>query len=143
MRPRSGTDRRRVPRGGRRPSDRAGRYPHVLVAESYDGVRQSCARYLQQFNFDVIEAADGEQALARIVASPPQLVLTEWNLPSMPGGRLAQWIAQRRPDNDIPVIMMTNAVESGSPMPPVAGMLRKPFSLTEMLAEVRRVLGGA
>jgi DNA-binding response OmpR family regulator len=133
-------DRRRVPRGGRRAADRPGRYPPVLVAESYGGVRQACARYLQQFNFDVAEAADGEQALARIVASPPQLILTEWNLPAMPAGRLAQWIAQRRSDADIPLIILANSVEVDGTIPRVAGILRKPFSLPEMLEEVRRVL---
>src|SRR5712692_9924846 len=118
---RADTDRRRVPRGGRRASDRPGRYPPILVAESYEGVRQACTRYLQQFNFDVAEAADGEQALARIVASPrPQLILTEWNLPSMPAGRLAQWVAQRRPDSDIPVIILANAVEGDGVVPRVA-----------------------
>lgn len=143
MNQRSGIERRRVPRGGRRASDRQGRYPPVLIAESYEGVRHACVRYLHQFNFDVIEAADGEQALAHIVASPPRVVLTEWDLPSMPAGRLAQWIAQRRPDSDIPVIIMANAVEGDSVLPRVAGVLRKPFSLTEMLEEVRRVLRGS
>jgi len=140
MERRTDSDRRRVPRGGRRASDRPGRYPPILVAESYDGVRHACARYLQQFNFDVTEAADGEQALAKIVSTAPQLILTEWNLPAMPAGRLAQWVAQRRPDGDIPVIIMANSIEGEIPLPPVAGVLRKPFSLSEMIDEVRRVL---
>jgi CheY-like chemotaxis protein len=143
MMPRAELDRRRVPRGGRRGSDRPGRYPPVLVAESYEGVRHACARYLQHYNFDVTEAADGEQALARIVASPPQLILTEWNLPSMPAGRLARWVAQRRPDSDIPVIILANDVDGAGAVPPVAGVLRKPFTLPEMLREVRRVLRGS
>src|SRR3954451_3247243 len=131
MNQRTDIDRRRVPRGGRRVHDRQGHYPPVLIAESYDGVRQACARYLQQFNFDVAEASDGEQALARIVASTPHLILTEWNLPSMPAGKLAQWMAQRRPNGGIPVIVLANAVEGGAtPLPQVAGVLRKPFSLT-------------
>ena len=138
-----GGDRRRAPRGGRRATDRPGRYPPVLVAESYDGVRLACARYLQQFNFEVVEAADGEQALARIVSTTPQLILTEWNLPSMPAVKLAQWVAQRRADGGIPVIVMANAVEGDGALARVAGVLRKPFSLSEMMAEVRRVLRGA
>jgi len=137
---RSGMDRRRVPRGGRRASDRAGKYPPVLIADSYEGARQACARYLEQFHFDVVEAADGEQALARIVETPPQVILTEWNLPSMPASRLQQWITQRRPDSDIPVIVLATAVEADAKLPRVAGLLRKPFSLSEMLEEVRRVL---
>jgi DNA-binding response OmpR family regulator len=128
-----------MPRGGRRATDRAGMYPAVLVADSYEGVRQACARYLQRFNFDVAQAEDGEQALARIVASPPQVILTEWELPSIPAGRLAQWIAQRRPNSTIPIIILANAEGDGS-LPRVAGVLRKPFSLVEMLDEVRRVL---
>ena len=59
----------------------------------------------------------------------------------MPAGRLTQWIAQRRPDSDIPVIIMANA-EDDTALPRVAGLLRKPFSLAEMLEEVRRVLRG-
>jgi DNA-binding response OmpR family regulator len=137
-----GGDRRRVPRGGRRATDQPGRYPPVLVAESYDGVRMACARYLQQFNFHVVEAADGEQALAGIAAATPQLILTEWNLPSMPAETLAKWVADRRAERGIPVIVMANSVESGA-LPSVAGVLRKPFSLSEMMAEVRRVLRGA
>ncbi len=137
---RSGLDRRRVPRGGRRASDRPGKYPPVLIADSYEGARQACARYLEQFHFDVVEAADGEQALARIVETPPQVILTEWNLPAMPAGRLQQWIAQRRPDSDIPMIVLAAAAEADAKVPQVAGLLRKPFSLAEMLDEVRRVL---
>lgn len=134
------SDRRRVPRGGRRAHDRPGRYPPVLVAESYDGVRASCVRYLQRFNFDVAEAADGEQALARIVAASPRLILTEWNLPSMPAGKLAQWIAQRRSSAEVPVIVFANLAESEESLAHVAGVLRKPFSLRDMLTEMRRVL---
>ena len=53
---RSLPDRRRVSRGGRRAFDRAGAYPPVLVADSYDGVRTSCSRYLDRFNFQVLQA---------------------------------------------------------------------------------------
>src|SRR3954471_13069846 len=72
---RSGPDRRRVPSGGRRTSDRVGKYPPVLIAESYAGVRNSCARYLDRFNFQVVEAVDGEQALRQITVDPPQVIL--------------------------------------------------------------------
>src|SRR5262249_22973453 len=140
---RSGTDRRRVPRGGRRATDRAGKYPPVLVADSYEGARQACARYLEQFHFDVTEAADGEEALVRIVEARPQLILTEWNLPSMRAGRLQQWVSQRRSDGAIPVIVLATAVEPDAKVPNMAGLLRKPFSLSEMLEEVRRVLRGS
>jgi DNA-binding response OmpR family regulator len=141
---RESPDRRRVPRGGRRTADRPGRYPPLLIAESYEGVRKSCSRYLQQFHFQVVQAATGEEALARIVAEPPHLILAEVNLPSMPAGRLAHWLAQSWRTRHIPVIVMAAAIdESLGPaefQSLVAGVLLKPFSLRVMLDEIRRVL---
>jgi DNA-binding response OmpR family regulator len=142
------SDRRRVPRGGRRPTDRAGKYPPVLVAESYDGVRQSCSRYLDRFNFEVVQAADGEQALAHIAAAPPQVILAELNLPAMPAWRLSQWLSQSWRTRHIPVIVLGGDLD---PMkvgyeelrPHAAAVLLKPFPLRTMLEEIRRVLRDA
>jgi CheY-like chemotaxis protein len=143
---RSVPDRRRVPRGGRRATDRAGKHPPVLVAESYDGVRKSCARYLDRFHFQVVEAADGEQALTQIAAEPPQVILAELNLPAMPVWRLAQWLSQSWRTRQIPVIVLAGDLDaSNSPVSQdfrslVAGVLVKPFTLRTMLDEIRRVI---
>jgi DNA-binding response OmpR family regulator len=145
-RQRSPVDRRRVPRGGRRTIDRPGKHPPVLVAESYDGVRKSCARYLEQFNFQVLEAADGEQALVQIAAEPPLVILAEVNLPAMPASRLSQWLLQSWRTRQIPVIVLASDLEAADKamsqnVPSlVAGVLVKPFPLRTMLEEVRRVI---
>jgi len=133
-------DRRRVPRGGRRPYDRPGRHPALLVADGYEGARRPCARYLHRLNFDVSEAETGEEALARILESPPRVILAEWSLPSMPDGKLTQWLSQGFRTRDIPVILIANGAGPSLPMPSVAGVLRKPFTLSQMITEVRRVL---
>jgi DNA-binding response OmpR family regulator len=113
------------------------------VADSYDGARRPCARYLDRFHFQVLEAADGEEALASITATPPQVILAEWNLPTMPAWRLTQWLAQSWRTRQIPVIVMTSDADAKAQIEPperAAGLLVKPFSLPMMLAEVRRVL---
>ncbi|PYR48858.1 MAG: hypothetical protein DMF89_14415 [Acidobacteria bacterium] len=133
-------DRRRVPRGGRREYDRSGRYPPVLVADSYEGARVPCVRYLDRFNFDVAQATNGEDALRQIVSSTPRLILTEWSLPTMPADRLCQWLAQAWQTREIPVIVVAADFEARRQMPSVASILVKPFSLETMLKEVRRVL---
>lgn len=134
-----------MPRGGRRAGDRIGKYPPVLIAESYDGVRRSCARYLDRFNFQVDEASDGESAIARIAANPPRLILAELNLPAMPAWRLAQWLAQSWRTRQIPVIVLGgDPGESNGPHPDIrgvaSGVLLKPFTLRAMLEEIRRVI---
>ena len=118
----------------------------VLVAESYDGVRKSCARYLDRFNFQVAEAADGEQALKQIAAEPPQVILAELNLPSMPAPRLSQWLSQNWRTRQIPVIVLAGDLEPseesvfGDSRTVVGGVLVKPFTLKVMLDEIRRVM---
>ena len=136
-------DRRRAPRGGRRSSDRPGASPPVLIADAYDGARLPAARYLDKFNFDVAEATDGEQALRRIVADPPALILADWSLPLMPAKALCEWLDQCSFTRRIPVIVLVGDWEPGDVVPPVAGILVKPFPLAAMVEEIRRVLRAA
>jgi DNA-binding response OmpR family regulator len=138
-------DRRRVPRGGRRNTDRPGRYPPILVADSYDGARRPCARYLDRFHFQVAEASHGEEALSFIIALAPHVILADSSLPTMPAWRLKQWLAQNWRTRNIPVIVMANdlAPDDADLREKGGGVLVKPFALTTMLAEVRRVLRNA
>jgi len=129
-----------VPRGGRRDYDQNGRSPTILVADSYEGARRPCVRYLDRFNFDVAEATNGEDALKQIVSTTPRVIVTEWALPSMPADQLCQWLAQGWRTREIPVIVIAADFEAQRRMPSVAAVLVKPFSLQSMLSEVRRVL---
>ena len=133
-------DRRRVPRGGRRATDRPGHHPAVLVADHYDSARQPCARYLAAFHFDVLQAADGGQAINYVTAAGPSVILVEWALPAMPAARLYQWLAENGHTRDIPIIVLMGAYDGSAPIPPVAAILLKPFPLASMLEEIRRAL---
>lgn len=120
--------------------DRPGRHPTVLIADSYEGARVPYARYLHRFGFQVEEAADGERALAAINAAPPHVILVEDDLPALSAGRLGHWLAQNWRTRHIPLIVLTADALTASAQPPPAGVLVKPFRLTQMLHEIRRVL---
>jgi two-component system phosphate regulon response regulator PhoB len=110
------------------------------VADSYDGARRPCVRYLDRFNFDVAEVTNGQDALKQIVSTTPRVIVTEWELPSMPADRLCQWLAQGWRTREIPVIVVAADFDARRRMPGVAAILVKPFSLEAMLTEVRRAL---
>lgn len=132
-------ERRRVARGGRRGADRPGRYPLILVADGYEAARQACARYLVHFHFNVLEAANGDEALAAITSQSPHVVLADWMLPAMPASRLSQRLRESWRTRDIPVIVLADGAESASSHA-AAAFLVKPFSMATMMAEIRRVL---
>ncbi len=60
---------------------------------------------------DVVEAADGVEALAQIAAGRPDLVLIDWNMPNMDGITLVRKI--RETDTQLPLLMCTTEAEKG------------------------------
>jgi len=133
---RGGPDRRRIPRGGRRPYDKPGRYPTVLVADSFDVVRRSCARYLDHLNFEVTQATTHEDIETLVAMSSPRLIVAAMRLRG--GGATARWKDAR--SFTIPMIVITNGEQAGVPAYIADGVLRRPFTPSEMIEEVRRVL---
>jgi DNA-binding response OmpR family regulator len=139
----SGAGRRRVSRGGRREGDRPARFPHLLVADSYAGVRIPCVRYLTQYGFQVEDAADGQDVLAKIQTAPPHMILVESGLPNAPVATIVRQLREQPDTRMIPIIVMTSDLEWGAEgVADVAlvGVLVKPFGLSTMLQEIRRLL---
>jgi len=131
-------DRRRAPRGGRRATDRPGRHPRVLIADSYDGARIPCVKYLDRLGFGVLEAGDGPRALAHIDARLPDVIVIENGLPDAP---VAQVARRLRGSLAVPLIVMTSDLDvvEETGLPHVA-VLEKPFSMSMMVEEIRRLL---
>lgn len=136
-------DRRRAARGGRRAGDRSGRHPTIVIADAYDAARSACVRYLSNFAFRVEEARSGPEALAAIHAFAPEVVIADEDLPDLSIEALARPLADGA-TRAIPLIMVSAAfAQVAKPAPDAfrpAGHLRKPFTLSRLLRELRRVL---
>jgi two-component system chemotaxis response regulator CheY len=65
----------------------------VLIVDDSKAMRMIVGRTLKQAGFKqctVSEAADGQEALAAIKAAPPDVVLSDWNMPNMTGIQLLE-----------------------------------------------------
>ena len=58
---------------------------------------------------DVVEAADGVDALSKVQAETPDLILLDWNMPNMDGMSFLKAFRER--DKNTPVIMVTTEAE--------------------------------
>lgn len=138
------SDRRRAARGGRRAGDRRGRHPTIVVADSYDAARSACVRYLSNFAFQVEEARDGLEALAAVRRSAPEAIVADEDLRELSLEGLAWSLGTDPVTRSIPLIMMSaNFGQVARPISAAfrpAGTLRKPFMLSHLLGELRRVL---
>lgn len=84
--------------------------PLILSVDDEAGILFTRHKLLQNAGYDVLSAADGEQALHLFAAYPVNLVLLDFAMPRMDGGVVAQEI--KRLNGKIPVIMV-----SASPLP--------------------------
>lgn len=56
-----------------------------LVVDDSKVIRKVARRILEELSFDVVEAADGQEAIHACKASSPDVVLLDWNMPVMDG----------------------------------------------------------
>lgn len=114
----------------------------VLVVEDDATVRGAVAEFLTRSGYEVSQAADGTDALARFAAEPPDLVLLDLMLPGVDGFEVCRRMRSVR--TDLPVIMLTARAQEHER---VQGLrvgaddyLTKPFSLRELELRIRSVL---
>ena len=91
------------------PSHAVPRRPSILVVDDEPLVRQLLVRKLQHHGFDVREASDGDEALELVHRDPPDIVLTDLNMPHCDGERLCQMLKAEPATSQISVVLMTAA----------------------------------
>src|SRR5215218_4049270 len=116
----------------------------VLLVDDYPDAREMYSEYLKYSGFDVVEAANGVEALQRAIDHTPDIILMDLSLPVMDG-----WEATRRLKADprtagIPVVALTGHALSGTNEGAVkAGcdaFVTKPCLPEDLVKEIRRVL---
>ena len=111
----------------------------VLVVEDQEEVRGLACTILRERGFEVLAAADGDEALAvaRRFAGPIRLMLTDVIMPGMNGRDLAARMAPVRPDTR--VIYMSGYTDRVV-LEADAMLIEKPFTADQLMAMVRTAL---
>lgn len=80
----------------------------ILVVDDYQTMVRIIRNLLQQIGFEnVDDAANGEQALAKIKDKHYGLIISDWNMEPMSGYQLLQKVREDKAHADIPFIMVT------------------------------------
>ena len=114
----------------------------LLVVDDEDNLRSMLSAALRHYGFDVDVAADGSEALGRIEAEKPDLVVLDVMMPGLDGFEVCRLM---RSKGDLtPVLFLT---ARGDTADKVTGLkaggddyLEKPFSLDELTARIEAIL---
>jgi len=79
----------------------------VLVADDEPPIRLLCQVNLAVAGMEVLQAADGEEALALARSQEPDLVLLDLMMPNVDGWTVAEALADDEDTRDIPIVFLT------------------------------------
>jgi PAS domain S-box-containing protein len=115
----------------------------ILVIDDEEAVREVVRRFLRIAGHMVSCAASGQEALERLNAGQPcDLIILDLMIPREDALTMFQLLRQRRPD--VPVLLCTGLPQT-EPAPELlrggaAGIIRKPFRMSELWHAVKQAL---
>ncbi len=116
----------------------------ILVVEDQEDNRQIIRDMLAGTGYEIIEAENGEQALAAIAKARPDHNLMDIQLPIMDGYTAARRIISDAALRSIPIIAVTSYALSGEEKNARAAgcddYVPKPYSPRQLLAKIRQYL---
>ena len=119
----------------------AGNGERILIVEDEAAVRRVARRALELHGYEIVEAPDGETALALAARHEIHLVLTDVMMPGMLGPSLAAEMQRRFPN--VPVVFMSghsDEIVRGGLLDPATPFLAKPFTPAQLALKVRETL---
>ncbi|MCA9244121.1 MAG: response regulator [Phycisphaerales bacterium] len=116
----------------------------VLIADDNPQVLELLEAYLEPLGVEVRTAVDGDEALASVEASPPDLLLLDIMMPRKSGYEVCRQLKDDPRYRDLPVIMVTALNESGdmerARETGADDFLCKPVNKNELLDRVQSLL---
>lgn len=85
---------------------------NALVIDDSSTMRLILTRFLAKMGFQVVEAANGREALQRLrEMGRTDLVLVDWNMPEMNGVDFVRSVRADHSFDDLPLVMVTTNTE--------------------------------
>ena len=113
----------------------------ALVVDDSRTVRIIIGQFLREAGMEVLEAANGREALAQLEQNPDvELLLLDWNMPEMNGYELLREVRSRRTFDGLRVLLVTSESQSDQVSLALSAgadeYLMKPFNKDILMAKL-------
>lgn len=116
----------------------------ILVVDDSASLRQVVNLTLAGAGYEVIEACDGKDALAKLDGKKVHLIISDVNMPNMDGISLVKQVKQHPSYKFTPIIMLTTEAGENKKLEGQAAGAKawvvKPFQPQQMLAAVSKLV---
>jgi DNA-binding response OmpR family regulator len=81
--------------------------PMVLVVEDDEDQRSILELVLRGANYDVVQAANGAEALKAVQSGSPDIIISDLMMPVMDGGQMVAHLKMTPATSQVPILMLT------------------------------------
>lgn len=118
-----------------------------LVVDDSPTMRRIVINSLRSFGYEeIIEAVDGQDALAKLHTEKVDFVITDWNMPNMTGLELTQAIRSDATFSALPVLMVTTRGVKEDIIQALQARVNnyivKPFTPAVLKEKIQAIIGG-
>ncbi len=116
----------------------------ILVVDDEAHILHVLSLKLRNAGYDVRTAADGEEAFETATDDPPDLIITDFQMPYMTGLELCQALAKQESTASVPLLILTARGyaldDEDLRINGIKGVISKPFSPRAILQLVEKTL---
>ena len=116
----------------------------VLVVEDEEAVRELEKFILEQVGYDVMEARDGLEGLAKAEFKKPDIILLDLMMPDVSGGRMFDEMKRHPSTAGIPIVVVTGKPDAHDMFDESIGpedVIMKPFEADTLLNRIKHHIG--
>lgn len=117
----------------------------IMTVDDSASIRQMVSFTLRDGGYEVVEAVDGRDALAKLTGDAVHMVITDLNMPNLDGIGLIKALRGNSAYRFVPIVMLTTESQDSKKQEGKAagatGWIVKPFKAEQLLAVVKKVLG--
>ncbi|WP_130472193.1 response regulator [Candidatus Magnetaquicoccus inordinatus] len=117
----------------------------IMTVDDSSSVRQMVGLTLKGEGYQVVEAVDGKDALAKVSGASIDMVITDLNMPNMDGITLIRELRKLPAFKFTPIVMLTTESQAERKQEGkdagATGWIVKPFKPEQLIGVIKKVLG--
>lgn len=116
----------------------------ILIVEDEEAVRDLEKFILEQQGYEVMEAKDGLEGLAKAEFRRPDLILLDLMMPDVSGGRMFDEMREHDATKGIPIVVVTGKPDAHEIFDDTIGpenVVMKPFEANTLLERIKHLIG--
>jgi DNA-binding response OmpR family regulator len=117
----------------------------ILLVDDSETILQIEQMILSKLNYDLVTAHDGDEGVAKALASHPDLILMDVIMPKMGGFEAVRQLRELDQTKTVPIMMVTTEAEAESMekgyLTGCNDYIVKPIDTNELVAKVKNLLG--